>query len=437
MLLFNIDDHYQRNHLRMKKGIMCVLYGLTAFLFTALSISAQYLAKIRIDPAQAYGGTVSEYFEKLEYIPLETTKASLFGDVSKLIVTDSSFIIVDRDTKSVLFFSRDGKFLSRQRCSYGASPKIFHFREIGVVAFYCVNELGKLRNTKENKAAFLYFTNMGKPVTDEILKGINSETVNMVPLEKDFYLALRTCGLYVNGNAKDTLVSLADIYKNDTLYKSLVRCNPNDELAFCSLGGELAISNVINNNEVYVSKKLSHIVYRLNKDTAIKVFQFVLPADRSVSPEVFTYTSAKQIDTIQKQIGENTKIVTYISNIHFVGKKMFLKLNSRHYPSTESSESTFQYNLIYDTATKRIVSLERMSSDIKNHFLPISGRRAAVYGLDYQGGYFFTAISSLQMFNAKASTKGKNPQYPDALQKYFKTQNKGSNPVIVMMSFKE
>ncbi|MEO8399854.1 MAG: hypothetical protein ABI550_08590, partial [Ignavibacteriaceae bacterium] len=42
---------------------------------------AQNVPKLRIDPAQAYGGSLASVFSSIEYIPLETTKESLFGDV--------------------------------------------------------------------------------------------------------------------------------------------------------------------------------------------------------------------------------------------------------------------------------------------------------------------------------------------------------------------
>ena len=88
------------------------------YLYTILCISqisflySQTVQKIRINPDQAYGGPVSDYFENIEYIPLETTKESLFGDVSEMVVTHDSYVIFDWDTKSVLFFKKeDGKFL--------------------------------------------------------------------------------------------------------------------------------------------------------------------------------------------------------------------------------------------------------------------------------------------------------------------------------------
>ena len=56
---------------------------------------SQNVPVLRIDPSGAYGGTYSEYFDDIEYIPLETTKESLFGYIVQLIITDSSFVITD------------------------------------------------------------------------------------------------------------------------------------------------------------------------------------------------------------------------------------------------------------------------------------------------------------------------------------------------------
>lgn len=67
-------------------------------------VIGQKTPKIRINPGQAYGGTMQEYFDSIEYIPLETTQESLFGDISQLLVTDTGFVINDSDTKTILFF---------------------------------------------------------------------------------------------------------------------------------------------------------------------------------------------------------------------------------------------------------------------------------------------------------------------------------------------
>ena len=70
-------------------------YILFSFILFTSAAKAQSPQKIRIVPKQAYGGPVSEYFNKIEYIPLETSKESLFGDINNLTITDDSYIISD------------------------------------------------------------------------------------------------------------------------------------------------------------------------------------------------------------------------------------------------------------------------------------------------------------------------------------------------------
>lgn len=65
---------------------------------------------LRIDPSNATGGNASEIFESIKYIPLQTTKESLFGKIGQLEITDQYFIILDQSTNSILFFNKDGTY---------------------------------------------------------------------------------------------------------------------------------------------------------------------------------------------------------------------------------------------------------------------------------------------------------------------------------------
>ena len=80
-----------------------------SFIFCSLFSIAQPTT-IRIDPAHARGGTASQIFEKVNFIPLETTKESLFGKIDQLAVTKDYFIILDEQTNSILIFKKNGKF---------------------------------------------------------------------------------------------------------------------------------------------------------------------------------------------------------------------------------------------------------------------------------------------------------------------------------------
>jgi 6-bladed beta-propeller len=76
-------------------------------------LSAQNITTLRIDPDNARGGTASQIFDSLQFIPLETTKESLFGSIDQLEVTDSLFFILDIRSRSVLIFRRDGSLHAR------------------------------------------------------------------------------------------------------------------------------------------------------------------------------------------------------------------------------------------------------------------------------------------------------------------------------------
>jgi hypothetical protein len=69
--------------------------------------------KLRITPHKSSGATVSQLFGEVNFIPLETTKESLFGKISKLDFVDNRFIIFDADTYSVLIFTKNGKFTGK------------------------------------------------------------------------------------------------------------------------------------------------------------------------------------------------------------------------------------------------------------------------------------------------------------------------------------
>ena len=85
-----------------------------AFIAAVIASSTAYnqVLKIRVNPQQAFGGPASEYFDTIEYIPLETTKESLFGYPGQLILTESTIVVADPDTRCILFFNlKDGRRL--------------------------------------------------------------------------------------------------------------------------------------------------------------------------------------------------------------------------------------------------------------------------------------------------------------------------------------
>jgi hypothetical protein len=100
-----------------------------------VAAAAQTVETLRLDPDNAMGGSVSQLFDAVEYIPLQTTKESLFGRVDKLIVTREYYFVHDRTTDQILLFKKDGKYFSKvqmQRYVKTSTPDMFGINTFAV-----------------------------------------------------------------------------------------------------------------------------------------------------------------------------------------------------------------------------------------------------------------------------------------------------------------
>lgn len=71
------------------------LYVFSALLFLSINAFSQAgkvdstgMVTLRIDPQTARGANVSQVFDEVKFIPLETTKESLFGSINDLKIVE-------------------------------------------------------------------------------------------------------------------------------------------------------------------------------------------------------------------------------------------------------------------------------------------------------------------------------------------------------------
>lgn len=104
----------------LKKTLFLVIY-LALISTTALAqgdkVDSAGMKVLRIDPSRAKGVAVSQVFDEVKFIPLETNGESLFGTISQLSVTEHNFILYDYDTKAVLIFDKAGKYIAKVNSS--------------------------------------------------------------------------------------------------------------------------------------------------------------------------------------------------------------------------------------------------------------------------------------------------------------------------------
>jgi hypothetical protein len=409
------------------------IYFLIILFYLSNLAFSQSLPKIRLDPSNSYGGLVSEYFTDIEYIPLETTSKSLFGDVAQLIASDSTIVVSDYDTRSVLFFDTKGKFLKKIQEKENIYPTIFYDKINKQIIISLYNSISGVSKAK-------IVSIWGDPITanrNNIFKTFDAQ--NIVAMGDGYYAIFNDCRSIKKGESDDGVVNLVELYKGEKLYNSFLTVNKKNEIGFCTLSGKIKPPQVVQNNLFYVSIPFKHIVYEVTTDMAKPVLQLIFPENRSYSTTLIQSNNKHVVDSLKERGVKDWRKIMDVNNIFFKNHLLFLKINPIVPVWFVGSEDFIQNNFIYDTVSRKLISLDRLTSDSSSFYLPCVGkdeRRLSQEGLFFSNEYFYFNVSSLKMFKSKEETQSKNPKYPPVLQEYFKTQNRRSNPVIVKMKLK-
>jgi len=411
-----------------KKCILCI-----AFAFLSISCISQEIAKIRIDPALAFGGDFSDVFEDVEYIPLETTKESIFGNTTTFIIAEGNYVIWDEDTRYILFFGSKGKFLKKIKVDQYIYPSIYYDAQSKFVTVL-------LSNSQTQRVQNLHFDKNG----NRDLKWLRASTPYsefnfLLPLTENYFVKPNSCYLAPSQRANDSTINLIEIYKGNNLHKSFLPTNQKDNLALCTLGlGQAPLGNISKDGVFYTATPFDHLIYKIDKDTAIKAYQLVFPTNTSLSRKILNSRNRKFIDSVNNTKWYDDNTIRMVKNIFVVNNYLLFKLDRVIYFAGESSESNRQNDFIYNLTSGKLISFEHITSDKRSFYLPFFDKTEhfSIRGFLYDGSYFYTAISSLNMFTAKNNNNYKHPQYPEALQRYFVSQNRKSNPVMVRMKLK-
>lgn len=98
----------------MLKSILrciCVL-----FFFTQCSHQEHNVGQYPVDTLRINGSDsliyADQVFSDIEFIPLETTAASMFGFIDDIIIMEDKYIILDRTDSKVMIYDKEGKYVS-------------------------------------------------------------------------------------------------------------------------------------------------------------------------------------------------------------------------------------------------------------------------------------------------------------------------------------
>ncbi len=391
---------------------------LTVFLFMTLSMLsfAQVKHALRIDPDNARGGTTGEIIDSIKFIPLETKKESVFGVIDQMEVTDSLFIILDFQSKAILFFYRDGRFKNRIAIS-GIDKYINYF---GIDEknrkLYISNNFEKGPLVYDFEGNFLYVENAPKELERIATLFYLNGKIIYKPNRLDY--------------SKDSKKSYYDlVYTQDgKIIRSFKPYNPRiQDEQFNTMDNFFTRGN--QEGSFMYALPFTNKAYELNDTGISDVYEFIFSQKYSL-PKGFDSSEAFKDKRIQYAYldPENIHKIHNISSVYRLGD--YLLFSAMNTEMLNTSDLNYLYNLKNGT----LISFTKVAGDSSTSFFPVLSnvfeKARAV-----RNNKVYAPISS-HRFKPNFLPKGDKLNFPPELKNIIAEENKHHNPVLIEFTLK-
>lgn len=171
---------------------------------------------------------------------------------------------------------------------------------------------------------------------------------------------------------------------------------------------------------------MDYNLYELDKSGVRNQYQLLFPQAYALPPH---FTTDSIYTNKRKEYLHKKKLLTTIFQAFRIGNVIFLDIRIS---DSENKQGGF-FSLLYSLTTSRLITLDRISPDDKTYQLPIAGyMRSEILGCDKSS--FYTSFPSSMMFQIKSDIGKAHPPFSKAMEAYFKTQDRKSNPVLVQLT---
>jgi len=404
-----------------KKAILTSIIVIAAFIGAsaqATNIDTSKAETLRLDLKSASGISVSKIFDEVKFIPLETIAQSLFGEISQLEVAKDCYIISDQDTRSILIFNLNGSFRTRIKL------------EKPVVQAFPI-EFKLIENSKN---PYLQVLNGSYQITydlnGKLIKKVDAKSVD--DGKTTFYFLAESITVKSNYEVNNNYYEIA-LLKDGIVIGSYF---PHEKDytrhdQYMSSGANLTSSSFQN---VFYKRPYDYGIYRITPNGMSLDYKLIFPSEYSVPNDFLSNKEFvnKRIDFLQK----NRKVFYGLKNVYKSGSNLFF--SGASLDLSKSHKRDFIFNL----KTRNLISIQDIEPDILSSYLPITNLTLnpdfAFHGFHlYKNDYLYNSIPSIDMMALKTQSPNKDFQYNDVLTTYFKTQNKKSNPVLVVLKPKK
>jgi hypothetical protein len=395
-----------------------------------IKVDSSHMMTLRVDPSNAVGGMVSDFFTEVNYIPLETTKESLFGSISGLEITDDYYIIFDDNTHSILIFTKSGKFHAKITSSESSpiynfslnkwAKQIIFSRDRYKTLTYCDYD-GKVVNTVKlgGETAKDEIGNYGLHLFSPDKGFTNSWYNNIDSTSKDYRVYFRSLIVFANTNHK--------IYAY-----GLPFTKAENQMEMASNGGQWPISNFGIDTAYFYSKPFDSSIYTITPNAITLSYKFIFPIQTSLPIDFLSNSdyNKKRVDWIER----HEQAIYCLTNFFRIGNNLIFRTGNWGGNNKEN-------NLIYNLKSGTLIAYKHIEQDERSYFMPIYDPIGYTFEnrgiLACTGGSLYTSISAVGMYKAYNDNAGQAVNYPAALATYFKKGSIKDNPAILQLKLND
>jgi hypothetical protein len=390
--------------------------SITLFLLVSgWSLCAQPTLTFHIDPDNARGGSAGQVFDSVEFIPLETSKESLFGSIDQMEVTDSLFIILDTQGRSILLFYRTGRFY--KRITTGGLDKYFYW-------FALDRSRGEIAVTNNYSGGLLIYDLQGRFVRKERCPE-HSESLYHLPGNRVWYNLQR--GLRYE-NTDHILYDLCCSNGYDSVVRKFKPYNAHNEANEYNIGASPLNYSGEPGSCMY-SMPYEYTIYQLNDTGILHKFQLVFPLLYSLPPNFATdgaYRN-KRAKYAYSTPG-NERLITCLERPYKYGQYLLYSADSRQLWAGAD------YNFAYNMTTGTLISFSKVTGDSSTAYLPILSSLLERIGTIYDGK-IIASTPAFRLFTFRDGTEKKSA-LPPSLQTFFSNGKRTDNPVVIQFKLR-
>jgi hypothetical protein len=410
---------------KLKPALLFFCIGL----FCSLKTVAQ--EKIYFEPKSVSGGKQSDFVTCNGIVVLETTSESKFDKYSRIIPTKKFFVAYDYSAKKIFVFDRNGRFIKKfaTKLDFG---RLAYNEEKDRLEMVTQNKAYRLTNKDnsqiledyQNPKNLKYFRKYFIDFTDTVnfpvrkQKIVHSDILNPIPYIDGMHFVNQVT---VDHNFAKTEDYELKIYRGDSLLKQYFKYDKKKDSRYIFDRASVSITSAATASARWVTHPYDYTIYALQKDSLYKVYDFVLPLERSIPADFFAREFQNKTEK-DNYLRQNRKLVKqfYVYN-----------LSSRYVNFSMQSMLFEMQQFIYDTKSKTFYSQEKLNADSLTYYLPVCKNVVFNDGKDMYARVF--AEDVLRVFE---DHKKDNVKYPPLLEAYFKTATTDSNPVLINFNYR-